>query len=82
MRIEYILIGIGIALISFILGWVFPIEGPYDYLYDNLASQPAHKSPFKTAPLIEQYHIMVDVNDLSEEDFEALQDIFRNKVKE
>ena len=66
------------AIAAFILGWLFPVEGPYDYLYDEYASQPAHKSSTKVAPL-KPYQIIIDVNDLSEEDFEALQEIFLNK---
>lgn len=68
-----------IIALCFLLGWLFPVEGPFDYLYDNYASQPAHKSPSKAAPTIEQYHLIVNINDLSEEDFEALQEIFANK---
>ena len=64
-------------IIAFILGWVFPIEGPLDYLYDQYASQPAHKHPSSYAPP-KPYQLIIDVNDLSEEDFEALQEIFRN----
>jgi hypothetical protein len=40
-----------IILIGFLLGWLFPIEGPFDYVYDNYASQPAHKRPQVVAPM-------------------------------
>lgn len=40
-----------IILIGFLLGWLFPIEGPFDYVYDNYASQPAHKRPQVVAPI-------------------------------
>lgn len=73
--IQVIAIG---ALIGFFFGWLNPIEGPYDYLYDRYASQPAHKHPAEYAPL-KPYQLVIDVNDLSEEDFEALQAIFVNK---
>ena len=65
------------SLVGFVLGWIFPVEGPLDYTYDAWASQPAHKHPKKTAP-IQIKQLFIDVNDLSQEDFEALQEIFRN----
>lgn len=73
-----ILIFLGFVVLGFLLGWVFPVEGPIDYVYDNYASQPAHKNPKKYAPL-QPYQVIIDVNDLSEEDFEALQEIFMNR---
>ena len=69
---------IGMGLLGFLLGWLFPVEGPYDYVYDEYASQHAHKNPSKVAPL-KPYQIIIDVNDLSEDDFEALQEVFMNK---
>ena len=82
MDIKQLIIGIeilvGIVVLGFLLGWLFPVEGPFDYLYDNYASQPAHKHPQKYSPL-QPYQIVIDVNDLSEEDFEALQEVFMNK---
>ena len=69
---------LGILALGIFLGWIFPVEGPLDYLYDDYASQPAHKNPTKAAPL-KPYQFVIDVNDLSEEDFEALQEIFANK---
>ena len=82
MDTKQFIIGLEITLLivalGFFLGWIFPVEGPLDYLYDDYASQPAHKNPTKGAPL-KPYQIMIDVNDLSEEDFQALQEIFLNK---
>ena len=72
--IQIIVIG---AIVGFVIGWVFPIEGPIDYVYDNYASQPAHRSPKKSVT-VQPKNIIIDVNDLSEEDFEALQEVFRN----
>ena len=66
------------SFLCFILGWLNPIEGPFDWTYDKYASQPAHKHPQKYAPP-QAVSIVIDVNDLSEEDFEALQEVFRNK---
>ena len=74
----FIIVVVGIALLGFILGWIFPVEGPIDYVYDDYASQPAHKNPKKYVPL-KPFQIIIDVNDLSEEDFEALQEVFMNK---
>ena len=38
------------------------------------------KAPVKAAPAqTNMYHLIININDLSEEDFEALQEIFRNK---
>ena len=76
---KHIFIFLGLLiLLSFILGWLFPVEGPFDYVYDDYASQPAHRSPTKAAPL-QPLQLIIDVNDLSEEDFEALQEIFVNR---
>ena len=71
-------VGLGVILLGFLLGWIFPVEGPLDYLYDEYASQPAHKSPSSYVPL-KPYQIVIDINDMSEEDFEALQEVFYNK---
>ena len=73
-----VMIVAGCAVLGFVLGWVFPVEGPIDYVYDDYASQPAHKSPKKVAPL-KPYQVIIDINDLSEEDFEALQEVFMNR---
>lgn len=82
MDIKQVIIGIEILILvivlGFVLGWLFPVEGPFDYVYDDYASQPAHKSPTKAAPL-QPLQLIIDVNDLSEEDFEALQEIFTNR---
>ena len=82
MDIKQVIIGIEILILvivsGFVLGWLFPVEGPFDYVYDDYASQPAHKSPQKAAPL-QPLQLIIDVNDLSEEDFEALQEIFTNR---
>ena len=80
MDIKQLIIGIeiviGMLLLGFFLGWVFPVEGPIDYDYDNYASQPAHRHPYVPA---EKKQFIIDINDLSEEDFQALEAIFTNK---
>ena len=49
--ITVILLTLGIG---FLLGWLFPVEGPVDYVYDNYVNQkvaskncPAQKQPEK-----------------------------------
>lgn len=42
------------------------------------AEETTKKAPVKAAP-VEQHSLILNINDLSEEDFEALQEIFRNK---
>ena len=80
--ITYIVLSfILVLVVGIFLGWVCPIEGPIDYLYDNYASQPAIKRPSKgvPAPLPKKENsIIININELSEEDFEALQEVFVN----
>ena len=41
-----------VFIIGLFMGWVYPIEGPLDWTYDDYASQPAHKKyPTKVAPM-------------------------------
>ena len=70
-----------VLIVGIFFGWVCPIEGPVDYLYDNYASQPAINRLSKgvPAPLPKKENsIIINTNDLSEEDFEALQEVFVN----
>lgn len=39
--------GLGIITLGFVLGWLFPVEGPYDYIYDEAVKK---KSPCVNAP--------------------------------
>ena len=41
-------------LAGVMVGWLNPIEGPLDWTYDEYASQPAHKSPVKAAPVTKE----------------------------
>lgn len=68
---------VSMVLLGFVLGWLFPVEGPIDYVYDEAVK----KAPVKAAP-VEHYHLIVNINDLSEEDFEMIQEVFRNKKGE
>lgn len=36
---ENILLLLIIILLGFLLGWLFPVEGPVDYVYDNYKAQ-------------------------------------------
>lgn len=78
MKFRVFIIILCIVILGFILGWLNPVEGPFDYVYDNYASQPAHRRPSSVAP-VQKKQIIIDINDLSEEDFEALQEIFLNR---
>ena len=70
-------------VIAFSLGWLFPVEGPFDYVYDDYASQPAQRRPSKccASPVEKPTKIEFNINDLSEEDFEELMQIFSNYGK-
>lgn len=48
-------------IIGFILGWLFPVEGPIDYVYD----EKVKKVPSKVAPPIQEKPIFIEI---SEED--------------
>ena len=61
-----------VAIFAFILGWLFPVEGPYDYVYDNYASQPANKRPnLLVVPDVQQGVILF--TELSLDDLEMLE---------
>ena len=70
-------------LLGVFLGWIFPVEGPIDYVYDEWAENQALKKP----PTVNVSNpdirvIEINPNELSEEDFEVLYFIPRNRVKE
>ena len=50
---NFIFIVLGFLVIGFILGWLFPVEGPVDYIYDNYRDTratklgPPQKEPIK-----------------------------------
>ena len=56
-------------VIAFSLGWLFPIEGPFDYVYDDYASQPAHNRPSKccASPVEKQTSIIPPSSTLIDE---------------
>ena len=60
-----------IILISlgFLLGWVFPIEGPVDYIYDESIGNKTMKAPVVNAPVQQKKEYLldgVDVEDIKE----------------
>ena len=48
--------GIGIICLGFILGWLFPVEGPYDYIYDKAIKE---KRPSVNVPPKENKSIVI-----------------------
>lgn len=60
-----ILVGIVIGLI---IGWIFPVEGPIDYVYDDYATKPAHKHPIAApAPKLVPEFDLETMEELNEE---------------
>ena len=64
-QVFYLIIAFSIGII---VGWLNPIEGPLDWTYDSYASQKAHKSPYKSAPAIEEEKPKVEVDPWDIED--------------
>lgn len=48
--------GIGIICLGFILGWLFPVEGPYDYIYDEAVKE---KRPSTNVPSKENKSVVI-----------------------
>ena len=50
---NFIFIVLSFLALGFILGWLFPVEGPVDYIYDNYKTSraiklgPSQKEPVK-----------------------------------
>ena len=36
---KYILLFFVVITVGFLLGWLFPVEGPVDYIYDNYKAE-------------------------------------------
>lgn len=70
----------GISLLGFFLGWLFPVEGPIDYLYDNYASRPAIKRPSKCCaaplPAPKKTEIFEDLNEDGEPEWYEVTPLF------
>ncbi len=51
----------------FLLGWIFPIEGPIDYMYDETIGNKTIKKPVvNVARPKEEYTYEIDVSDIKE----------------
>ena len=48
--------GIGIVCLGFVLGWLFPVEGPYDYIYDEAVKE---KRPSVNVPSKENKPVII-----------------------
>lgn len=76
----YIYAGIiGLVASSFFLGWLFPVEGPIDYVYDNYASKPAIHKPSKccAAPAPKKTEIYEDLNEDGEPEWYEVIPLFK-----
>lgn len=52
---------------GFILGWIFPVEGPYDSDYDELVGQRTMKKPVINVPVQKSdFKYEADVEDIKE----------------
>ena len=75
-----IFIFIGISFLFFFLGWLFPVEGPIDYLYDKYASRPAIKRPSKCCaaplPAPKKTEILEDLNEDGEPEWYEVTPLF------
>ena len=54
-----------VVVIGFLLGWIFPVEGPIDYVYDNYKIK---KCATKLCPPT------IDVDELSEEELDFIRE--------
>lgn len=56
------------ALIFFTAGWIFPVEGPIDYVYDEHVGNKTIKKPVVNAPAPEKksYVFGIDVPDVAD----------------
>jgi len=75
-KLDFIIFLCALVIFGFILGWIFPVEGPIDYVYDKYASAPAHKRPVVVAPQ-QKHSITIDIEDLSLEDLQLIEELFK-----
>lgn len=52
--------------VSFSLGWLFPVEGPIDYIYDEHVGQKTMKAPIINVATKDEYILQNDVKDVKE----------------
>lgn len=67
-----------LSIILFLLGWLFPVEGPLDWTYDKFASQPAVHRPSKCcpAPAPKKTKILEDLNEDGEPEWYEVVPLF------
>ena len=69
-----------IILFVFLLGWLFPVEGPLDWTYDNYAKRPAVHRPSKCCayplPKPKKTEIFEDFNEDGEPEWYELVPMF------
>ena len=76
--IYVVLAFVAVLIVGVILGWLCPIEGPIDYMYDNYASQPAINRPHRgvPAPAPKKVEIFEDFNEDGEPEWYQLIPLF------
>jgi hypothetical protein len=63
---------IGVMFIGFIMGWLFPVEGPVDYVYDDYVGNKTIQKPVVNVPAPETKKTLIygvdapDVEDIKE----------------
>lgn len=66
MKIEkYVLLVFAVVAVGFLLGWLFPVEGPVDYIYDNYKMK---KCAAKLCPPT------INVEELSEDELDFIRE--------
>lgn len=56
-----------LIIVGFFFGWLFPVEGPMDYIYDESVGQKTIKKPVVNCPKQkEKYKYDIDVEDIKE----------------
>ena len=70
------IVAISLLALGIVCGWLFPVEGPYDYLYDEYASRPAHHRPGLIVVPDPQQSVVI-YPDFSLEDLELLEELYK-----
>ena len=70
---RYILLVLVVVTVGFLLGWLFPIEGPVDYIYDNYKMK---KCAVKLCPPT------TDAEELSEDELDFIRESIELVISE
>lgn len=62
---KYVCLLLLVVILGFLLGWIFPVEGPIDYVYDNYKAQ---RCATKNSPLV------IEVKGLSEDELNFIEE--------